>query len=129
MWTFARTSGPGPQFTVIGGYFVKRSGETEESASVEPDKSGAVVRLTDGHCDLIGAARDVFDYPPADMPAAKLKELANDAVCRYSRAFGAYQKLIAALKRQHIESSSLSLILKDAFFAPSNPSNPCSLPR
>jgi len=79
MWTFARTSGPGPQFTVIGGYFVKRSGKAEESASIEPDESGAVVRLTDGHCDLIGAARDVFDYPPADMPAAKLKELANDA--------------------------------------------------
>ncbi|MGB6945083.1 MAG: hypothetical protein WBE37_21980 [Bryobacteraceae bacterium] len=115
MWVFAQVNPVGSQYAVIGGYFVKRAAQGRATPEIEIDKSGAVVRVSNGRCDLIGAARDVFDYPPEGLQASLLKDLAKDAVCRYSRAFGGHEKFVATLRRQGVVLTvPPSSILKDA---------------
>ena len=116
MWIFAQSRESEPRYAVIGGYLVKRSG-----SSIETDKVGAVIRILNGRCDLMGAARDVFDYPPHEIATSKLHELATDAVCRYSQAFGDYRKFIGEMRRQRIATSTIrSAVLRNAILSPPN---------
>jgi hypothetical protein len=116
MWIFSQSRESEPRFAVIGGYLVKRSG-----SSIEADRVGAVVRILNGRCDLMGAARDVFEYPPHEIATTKLRELASDAVCRYSQAFGDYRKFISEMRRQRIATATIrSAVLRNAILSPPN---------
>jgi hypothetical protein len=119
MWIFAESGGSEPRYVVVGGFFVKRASSGRMPATTEIDKAGAVVRLMNGRCDMIGAARDVFDYPPPEMAASKLEELAKNAVCRYSRAFGSYHNFMELMHRRAATLNSLQQgALKSAVLSP-----------
>ncbi len=111
MWVFAQThDSTGPQFMVIGGFYVKRAGGP---SAAEADTQGAVLKLNGDSCQAVGAARDVFESPPAEVSASTLSALAHDAACTYSRAFGSWEKLQNALRRQRITIKIE--VLKQAF--------------
>jgi hypothetical protein len=115
IWIFAQTHGTGARFLVIGGNYIKR-GAVPTS---EPDVNGAVLKLEGDSCNAVGAARDVFEYPPPQLSAEAIRELSNDAVCTYARAFGSYARFRTALRSQH--SSSPSQALTQAISKPSCP--------
>ena len=117
MWIFARTVGADGDYIVVGGFFLPKNSQRRPVA----DKQGVLLRLTESGCHLIGPAREVFDYRPEDISASSLQVLANDAVCRYTRAYGSKQKFLAALNRQHRDlTDPKSSILKDAVSKSSN---------
>jgi len=121
MWIFGRTTTSNITYVVIGGFYVKREGTGNASPAIEADPVGAVIRLKGKQCELIGPAREVFDYPSSEIGARVLKGLANDAVCRYIRAFGGKREFLDAIERQHIRfDDPHSTILKEAVFAASN---------
>lgn len=126
MWIFAQVSPAGFQYSVIGGYFIQRAVQGK-APGIEADKSGAVVRVSNGHCDLIGAARDVFDYPPEGLQTSLLKDLAKDAVCRYSRAFGGHEKFVATLRRQGVVITAPPSSILKAAIAAASPCDQASL--
>lgn len=105
IWIFAQTRGTGIRFLVIGGNYVKKG----PAPTSEADVNGAVLKLEGDSCEAIGAARDVFEYPPPQLPLEVLRELSNDAVCTYSRAFGSYKNFRTALRSQHASAPSKAL--------------------
>ena len=100
MWIFGRSGSSASEFLVVGGFYVRRHGSA--TMPVEYDTPGAVVHLRGDHCELIGPAREVFDYAPEGISKPELADLAKDASCRYARAFGGSAKFAAALQQQHI---------------------------
>jgi hypothetical protein len=120
MWIFARTAAADGDYLVLGGFFLPK-------ASRQPpmvDKKGVLLRLNGSECHLIGPVREVFDYKPEDIGTTTLQALAQDAVCRYARAYGGKEKFLDALRRQHRDlADPKSSILKEAV---SGPSKPCT---
>ena len=122
MWIFARTTGADDQYLVVGGFYLKRGSKQETNLAIEADSVGAVIHLKNNHCELIGPAREVFDYRPEEIATTKLKELARDAVCRYSRAFGSKPKFVDTMRRQYVQLDPVkSPVLQEAVSA----SNTC----
>jgi hypothetical protein len=119
-WIFARTAAADGDYLVLGGFFLPK-------ASRQPpmvDKKGVLLRLKGADCHLIGPVREVFDYKPEEIGTTTLQALAQDAVCRYARAYGGKEKFLDALRRQHRDlADPKSSILKDAV---SGPSKPCT---
>ena len=118
MWIFARTSAPAGDYFVLGGYFLPKA------AAQAPlvDKNGVLLRIKGSECQLIGPVREVFDYKPEEISVTKLQDLAKDAVCRYSRAYGDKEKFQNALRQQRRGlSDPKSSILRDAVSASSKP--------
>src|ERR1017187_2801317 len=117
-WIFARTAAADGDYLVLGGFFLPK-------ASRQPlmvDKKGVLLRLKGSECHLIGPVREVFDYKPEDISITTLQALAQDAVCRFARAYGGKEKFLSALRRQHCNlADPKSSILKDAVSGPSKP--------
>ena len=121
LWIFARTGNPNDQYVVVGGYYLKRD-SNGHVVSTMTDPVGALVRLKGDRCELIDPPRELFDYPEANAIAIPtLRELAKDAVCRYSRAFGSKTKFLEAMQRQRIRlDDARSSALKEAVSASPN---------
>ncbi len=105
-WIFARTSQNEAEYLVIGGYYTTRD-SAPAPPRYESDSAGALIQLTRTSCKLIGPAREVFDYPPAEIAPAVLRSLAADAVCRYADAFGSRQKFLNELQKQGVKLSRM----------------------
>jgi hypothetical protein len=110
---FGKAGEPTSQFLVIGGFYVERHGSTKPV--LQADTPGAVIHIRGGHCELIGSAREVFDYRPDGISMSELTELAKDVSCRYIHAFGSKSKFLDAMRKQGVSlNCPLSVILKDA---------------
>lgn len=117
-WIFARTAAADGDYLVLGGFFLPKASHQPPMA----DKKGVLLRLKGAECRLIGPVREVFDYKPEDISTTTLQALAQDAVCRYTRAYGGKVKFLDALRRQHRDlADPKSAILKDAVAGPSKP--------
>lgn len=111
MWVFAWIDEKDSSYIVLGGLFVKRNGIRKAS----PDRNGVMLRLTGQKCELLGPAREMFEFGDAEVGRATLTRIAYDAVSRYTRAFRGVDRFRAAFQRQHIDlGKSGSLILRDA---------------
>jgi hypothetical protein len=83
-----------------------------------------------GHIELYDGKNWVSDFiqqdmwparahPPPEITASKLADLAKDAVCRYSQAFGDYRRLMHLVLEQGIKPTAFQAgALKDAIFSP-----------
>jgi hypothetical protein len=118
MWVFARTSEADGDYLVLGGYLLPKASRQPAVA----DKNGVLLRIQGPECHLIGPVREVFDYKPEDIRVTSLQALAQDAVCRYTRAYGSKEKFLIALRQQRRDlGDPKSSILRDAVSAPSKP--------
>ena len=98
LFVYASAQGDGAKYLVLGGFYVPRA---KAAGAVQADRVGAIVEIKDGACKLVGPPQETF-AAPEDVSKAALSALANDAGCRYARAFGSRAAFIAALKRQGI---------------------------
>ena len=122
MWVFAEAVMFEPKYFVVGGFFVKQRAARQKSDTWMTDPSGAIVRVTNSQCELVGAARDVFDYPPPELPNSVLQTLAKDAACKYSHEYGGEHQLRNQMRKHKIDISAIeSRALKEAFSAKTLP--------
>jgi len=84
---------------VLGGLYERRGPPAKGEKRFELDPKGVLLREQEGKCDLVGPAREVFEYPVDGVTGATLEALARDAVRRYAEAFGGKQPFLAALAR------------------------------
>ncbi len=111
MWVFAWIDEKDSSYMVLGGLFVRREG----TRKVSPDHNGVMLRRTGQKCELLGPAREMFEFGEVEVGRATLASIARDAVSRYTRAFRGVDKFRAALHRQHVDlGNPRSVILKDA---------------
>ncbi len=115
LWIFARSEETTGTYMVVGGLYERRKPPAKRGR-YRTDPNGVLLREHDRECDLIGPAREVFEYP-AEVTAATLQALARDAVRRYAAAFGGQARFLAMLAR-HKKRADLSNprsgILRDA---------------
>jgi hypothetical protein len=84
---------------VLGGLYERRAPPAKEEKRFETDPKGVLLREHESKCELIGPAREVFEYPVDGVTAETLRALARDAVARYATAFGGSPRFLAALAR------------------------------
>jgi hypothetical protein len=99
IWLYARNSESSGTYLVLGGLYERREPPAKGEKRFELDPKGVLLREHEGKCDLIGPAREVFEYPVDGVAGATLEALAHDAVRRYAEAFGGKQRFLAALAR------------------------------
>lgn len=122
-WVYAQQEEGATARYVIGGRYVQRAQRGPDSPrparapQTQPDPQGAVIEIGPQGCVLHGPAREVFDSPPPEIPAAALDALAADLGIRYRQAFGGPQKLHDALRRQHVDVRRLPARLAQAVAA------------
>lgn len=123
-WIHARQSEGATLRYVIGGRYVTRVQpgpgvpSPASAPQTQPDVQGAVIELGPSGCVLHGPAREVFDSPPAELPAEALDALAADLGLRYRQAFDGQPGLQAALKRQKVDLRRLPARLAKALQVP-----------
>ncbi len=100
VFLFARSIEPSATYTVIGGLYERREAPAKGEKRFEADPKGVLLREQDSTCELIGPAREMFEYPVDGVTAETLQALARDAVGRYAAAFGGGPKFLAALARE-----------------------------
>lgn len=111
---YASAERGGVKFLVVGGFYVPRTG----TGRAQPDRVGAILQIKGNTCKLMGPARETFDSP-TDLSKSALMDLANNAACRYSSAFGSHAAFMTALRRQRIRvTSQNSPILYKAMTVP-----------
>lgn len=98
-WLYARNIESSGTYLVLGGLYERRAPPAKGEKHFELDPKGVLLREHEGKCDLIGPAREVFEYPVDGVASAALEALARDAVRRYADAFGGKQPFRAALAR------------------------------
>lgn len=98
-WLYARNIEPSGTYLVLGGLYERREAPAKGEKRFESDPKGVLLREHDGKCDLVGPAREVFEYPVDGVTGLTLEALARDAVRRYADAFGGKQPFLAALTR------------------------------
>jgi hypothetical protein len=106
-YIFAETKSAATRYLLIGGFFANRPQANRKSV-VTTDDFGVALRIDGDKCQTLDPVRDFLEYPPAGTPATILDELAHDAACRYTRAFGSFEKLSMALKRARGPLNSLA---------------------
>ena len=99
VWIFARSSEPSGTYVVLGGLYERRPPPARGEKRFETDPKGILLREHDSKCELLGPAREVFEYPVDGVTAQTLRALARDAVARYATAFGGGPKFLSALAR------------------------------
>jgi hypothetical protein len=110
-YIYARFARGDVEYYVLAGYFRTRSGKPEGSdLAIQADRVGALIMLRGPECKMIGPPADEFASPDVDISRTDLAGLAQDAACRYFRAFGSRNKLIAAAQRQHISLTRPRLV-------------------
>ena len=117
VWIFARSVEPSGTFTVLGGLYERRAPPARGETRFEADPKGVLLREHESKCELIGPAREVFEYPVEGVTAETLRALARDAVARYATAFGGGPKFLAALaraKRRADLTNARATILREA---------------
>jgi hypothetical protein len=115
LWLFARVTSEGTEYDVLGGFYVKRGTIPSGEPKLEADPSGVMLRRNAAGCELIGPARESFDYKPQDVSPETLRALAADAVKRYAQAFGGLDNFVGQLKRQKVRlDNPRSQILNEA---------------
>jgi len=98
-WLYARNIESSGTYLVLGGLYERREAPAKGEKRFEFDPKGVLLREQEGKCDLIGPAREVFEYPVDGVTSATLEALARDAVRRYADAFGGTRPFLAALAR------------------------------
>jgi len=98
-WLYARNVESSGTYLVLGGLYERREPPAKGEKRFEFDPKGVLLREHEGRCDLIGPAREVFEYPVDGVAPGTLQALARDAARRYAEAFGDKQKFLAALAR------------------------------
>ena len=102
---------------VLGGLYERREAPAKGEKRFETDPKGVLLREQESKCELLGPAREVFEYPVNGVSTETLRVLARDAVARYATAFGSGAKFLAALKRakKHAELADVrAAILREA---------------
>lgn len=116
LWVFARSEETTGTYMVVGGLYERQEPPAQRAARYQTDPNGVLLREHDRKCELIGPAREAFEYP-VDVTTATLQALARDAVRRYAAAFGGHARFLAMLAR-HKKRADLanprSAILRDA---------------
>lgn len=116
-WVFARSIEPSGTYTVLGGLYERRAPPAKGEGRFETDPKGVLLREHDSRCELIGPAREVFEYPVDGITAETLRALARDAVSRYATAFGGRPKFLTALARARKQAdlaNARAAILREA---------------
>ena len=114
LWLFARSTDQSATYVVLGGFFERR-----DSAQLQllTDPKGVLLRDRGSECELIGPAREVFDYRADGITPEILHALAGDAATRYAQAFGGRDKFLAVLARNKKKAdlaNPRSMILREA---------------
>jgi hypothetical protein len=99
VFLFARSIEPSGTYMVLGGLYEWREAPAKGEKRFETDPKGVLLREQESKCELLGPAREVFEYPVDGVTAETLRSLARDAVARYAAAFGGGPKFLAALGR------------------------------
>ena len=102
---------------VLGGLYERRAPPAKGEKRFETDPKGVLLREHDSKCELVGPAREVFEYPTDGVTAETLRALARDAITRYATAFGGRPKFLAALaraKKQADLGNARATILREA---------------
>jgi hypothetical protein len=99
VFLFARSVEPSGTYMVLGGLYERRAPPAKEEKRFETDPKGVLLREHESKCELLGPAREVFEYPADGVTTETLRALARDAVARYTTAFGGGPSLLAALAR------------------------------
>jgi hypothetical protein len=116
-WLYARNVGSSGTYLVLGGLYERRESPAKGEKRFESDPKGVFLREREGRCDLIGPAREVFEYPLDGVTPETLQALARDAARRYADAFSGKQKFLSALargKKQADLDNPRSSILREA---------------
>lgn len=98
-WTFARSSEPSGSYMVLGGLYERHEVPAKGEKRFETDPKGVLLREHESKCELLGPAREVFEYPVDGVTTETLRALARDAVARYATAYGGRPRFLAALAR------------------------------
>lgn len=80
VFLFARSIEPSGTYTLIGGLYERREASAKGEKRFETDPKGVLLREHESKCELIGPAREVFEYPVDGVTAGTLRALARDAV-------------------------------------------------
>lgn len=116
LWTYAIARDAARTYYVVGGYYIRHDPKRPESPSYVLDTLGAVFYVQGTECVLTGPARETFDARLFDeTPRPILQQLAADLSLRLTRAFGGSDQLATQFQNQHIDSSTLSPELREAF--------------
>ena len=107
---YASLDDEGMQYLIVAGRFLPKDNNPRPSMG---DKLGAILRLTNGTCELIGPVRETLDISGDVLSDATRQALADAAVAHYVKAFGGRAALDAALAKQHI-SLTHSAVLTQA---------------
>jgi hypothetical protein len=99
VFLFARSVEPSGTYVVLGGLYERRAPPAKGEKRFEADPKGVLLREHESKCELVGPAREVFEYPEDGVTVETLRSLARDAVARYATAFGGRPKFLAALAR------------------------------
>ena len=99
VFLFARSVEPSGTYMVLGGLYERRAPPARGETRFETDPKGVLLREHESKCELLGPAREVFEYPVDGVTAETLRALARDAVARYATAFGGSPRFLAALAR------------------------------
>jgi len=99
VFVFARSAEPSGTYLVLGGLYARREAPAKGEKRFETDPKGILLREHESKCELLGPAREVFEYPTDGVTTETLRALARDAVTRYATAFGGSPKFLAALAR------------------------------
>lgn len=100
VFLFARSVEASGTYMVLGGLYERREPPAKGENRFQTDSKGVLLREQESTCELIGPAREVFEYPVDGITAETLQALARDAVSRYAAAFGGGPKFLAALARE-----------------------------
>jgi hypothetical protein len=98
-WIFARSVEASGTYMALGGLYERRAPPAKGEKRFETDPKGVVLREHESKCELLGPAREVFEYPTDGVMVETLRALARDAVARYATAFGGSPKFLATLAR------------------------------
>ncbi len=117
VFLFARSVESSGTYVVLGGLYERRAPPAKGEKRFEADPKGVLLREHESKCELIGPAREVFEYPEDGVTAETLRSLARDAVARYATAFGGRPEFLAALagaKKRADLTNARATILREA---------------
>ena len=60
---FARSIEPSGTYMVLGGLYERREAPAKGEKRFETDPKGVLLREQESKCELLGPAREVFEYP------------------------------------------------------------------
>jgi hypothetical protein len=116
LWTYAIARDAARTYYVVGGYYIRHNPERPESPRYVLDTLGAIFYVQGTECVLTGPARETFDARYFDeTPQPILQQLAADLSLRLARAFGGPDQLATQFQNQHIDASTFSPELREAF--------------